>query len=124
VTKSLNVGANVIYVSGSYCMAMRTTPIRSGGTNGEGAFIEGSGWLAGYTLVNLRGTYRISKHAEIFARVVNVLNVNYATGRLPHQQFLQSQRHGCAPTRTIGATKNAVSPGAPRGIWAGVRVRF
>ena len=123
VNKSLHVGANVIYVSGSYLHGNENNANQSGGTNGEGAFIEGSGWLAGYTLVNLRGSYHISKHVEIFARVVNVLNVNYATGG-----FLTSNAFN--PNGTLRtnpndwSNENAVSPGAPRGIWAGVRVNL
>jgi len=68
------------------------------------------------------GTYRISKHAEIFARVVNVLNVNYATGG-----FLTSNSFN--PNGTLRtnpndwSNENAVSP-ARRADLAGVRVRF
>jgi outer membrane receptor protein involved in Fe transport len=123
VTKSLDVGANIIYVSGSYLHGNENNANHGGGTNGEGEFIEGSGWLAGYTLVNLQGTYHISKHAEIFARIVNVLNVNYATGG-----FLTSNSfnpNGTLRTNPNDWTnENAVSPGAPRGIWAGLRIRF
>jgi outer membrane receptor protein involved in Fe transport len=123
VTKSLNVGANIIYISGSYLHGDENNANQGGRTNGEGEFIEGSGWLSGYTLVNLRGTYHISTHAEIFARIVNVLNVNYATGG-----FLTSNAfnpNGTLRTNPNDWTnENAVSPGAPRGIWAGLRIRF
>ncbi len=123
VSKRLDVGANIIYISGSYLHGNENNANQGGGTNGEGAFSEGSGWLAGYTLVNLQSTYHISKHAEIFARIVNVLNVNYATGG-----FLTSNAfnpNGTLRTNPNDWTnENAVSPGAPRGIWAGLRVRF
>jgi outer membrane receptor protein involved in Fe transport len=122
-TKSLNVGANIVYVSGSYLHGDENNANHGGGTNGEGEFIQGSGWLAGYTLVNLRATYHISKHAEIFARIVNVMNENYATGG-----FLTSNSfnpNGSLRTNPNDWTnENAVSPGAPRAIWAGLRVRF
>jgi outer membrane receptor protein involved in Fe transport len=124
VTKSLNVGANIIYVSGSYLHGNENNANRTGVTDAAtGQFIEGSGWLPGYTLVNLRTTYHISKHAELFARIVNVLNVDYATGG-----FLTSNSFN--PNGTLRynpndwTNENAVSPGAPRGIWAGARVRF
>jgi outer membrane receptor for ferric coprogen and ferric-rhodotorulic acid len=122
-TESLNLGANIIYVSGSYLHGDENNANQGGGTNGEGEFIQGSGWLSGYTLVNLRGTYHISKHAEIFARIVNVMNENYATGG-----FLTSNSfnpNGSLRTNPNDWTnENAVSPGAPRAIWAGLRIRF
>ncbi len=123
VTKSLDVGANVNYVSGSYLHGNENNANQFGGTNGEGEYIQGTGWLPGYTVVNLQSTYHVTKHAEIFARVVNLLNVNYATGG-----FLTANVFNPNGTLRLDpndfTNENAVSPGAPRGIWGGVRVRF
>lgn len=123
VTKSLDVGATLIYVSGSYLHGNENNANQGGLANGEGEFIQGSGWLPGYTLLNLQGTYHITKHAEIFARIINVLNVNYATGG-----FLTSNAFNPNGTLRLNpddfTNENAVSPGAPRAIWGGVRLRF
>jgi outer membrane receptor protein involved in Fe transport len=124
VSQSLNVGANIIYVSGSYLHGNENNANQTGVTDAAtGQFIEGSGWLPGYTLVNLRTTYHISKHAELFARIVNVLNVDYATdGFLTSNSFNPNGTLRYNPNDWTN--ENAVSPGAPRGIWAGVRLRF
>jgi outer membrane receptor protein involved in Fe transport len=124
VTKSLNLGVNVIYVSGSYLHGDENNANQAGVTDAAtGEFIQGSGWLPGYTLVNLHGTYRITKHAEVFARIVNVLNVDYGTGG-----FLTSNSFNPNGTFRYNpndwTNENAISPGAPRGIWAGFRLRF
>jgi len=124
VTKSLNVGGNIMYVSGSYLHGNENNANQTGVTDAAtGQYIEGSGWLPGYTLVNLRGTYHISKHAEIFARIVNVANVKYATGGfLTSNSFNPNSSLRYNPNDWTN--ENAVSPGAPRAIWVGLRVRF
>jgi iron complex outermembrane recepter protein len=54
VTRSLNVGASVIYASGSYLHGDENNANVGGATDpATGAFIQGTGWLPGYTLVNL-----------------------------------------------------------------------
>ena len=60
---------------------------------------------------------------QLFARVVNSFNAQYGSAG-----FLSGQHvHASGSFRTNPAdwtNENAVSPGAPRAIWAGVRLRL
>jgi outer membrane receptor protein involved in Fe transport len=123
VTKRLNVGGNVVFVSGSYLHGDENNANVAGGTNLTGAYVEGTGWLASYTLVNLQGTYHLVDHVELFARIVNALNKRYGTaGFLSSNSFAANGAVLANPNNWTN--ENAVSPGAPLGIWAGVRANF
>lgn len=123
VTKRLNVGGNLVCVGGAYLHGDENNANVAGGTNLTGAYIQGSGWIPGYTLVNLHGTYRVADHVELFARIVNALNKRYGTaGFLSSNSF---EANGAViPNPSNWTNGNAVSPGAPLGIWAGVRANF
>jgi iron complex outermembrane recepter protein len=117
VNKRLNVGGNVLFVSGSYL---------HGNENNANVAIPGStasGWIPSYTLVNLQGTYQVVRNLELFARVTNLLNKRYATaGFLTNSSFYPNGSLIANPNNWPNV--NAVSPGAPLGIWAGARVNF
>src|SRR6202042_1588524 len=79
VTKSWDIGASVIVSSGAYLHGDENNANQAGGTNGEGAFVIGSGYIGGYTVVNLLRTLRVAKMLDIFVRVNNLLDHKYAT---------------------------------------------
>jgi len=83
----------------------------------------GTGWIASYALINLQGTYRLEKSVDLFARIVNVLDKQYSTaGFLTTNTF---NPNGTFRSNPLDPThENAVSPGTPRAVWAGVRVHF
>jgi outer membrane receptor protein involved in Fe transport len=125
VNKKWDVGGNVVVASGSFLHGNENNANQAGGTNGEGAFISplGTGWIPGYTVINLQSTYHVTKSAEIFARVVNVMNREYATaGFLTSNSF--NPNGTFRPNPDTWTNENAVSPAQPRAIWAGVRIRF
>jgi len=99
VLDNLWLGADVVSVSGNY--------LRGDDANQQAK-------VSGYTLLNLSVRYRPVKYLEIWGRVDNVTNANYATaGALNWNAFddpISVQRF--------------VAPGAPIGGWAGVKVRF
>lgn len=71
------------------------------------------GQLPGYTIFNLRSSYAITDYLEAFVKVNNLFNSDYETfGTLgdPTEVF---------PTFT---DPRFVSPGAPIGAWAGLRI--
>ena len=74
-----DVGANVIASSGVFLHGDENNANQAGGTNGEGSFIAGSGWISGYTVLNMNSTYHIGKAVEVFVRVVNLFDKHYAT---------------------------------------------
>lgn len=74
--------------------------------------------VAGYAVVNLRGSYRFNAHLEAFARVTNVFDEDYETFGLLGED----------PTAVLpnlrDPTAQYLGAGAPRGGWIGVRLGF
>jgi outer membrane receptor protein involved in Fe transport len=123
ITKLWDVGGNVIVASGSYLHGNENNANQAGATNGEGAYVSGSGWIPGYTVVNLQSNYHVTKRAEIFARLINLFDKQYSTaGFLTSSSF--NPNGTLIPNPTNWPNENAVSPAAPRAIWVGMRVRW
>jgi outer membrane receptor protein involved in Fe transport len=123
VTKRWNLGANLALVSGAFLHGDENNANRAGGTNGGGAFIEGTGWIPGYAVVNLQSTAHVAQHIEVFAHVVNLFDREYATaGFLTSNSFNPNGSFRFNPN--AWSNENAVSPAQPRAVWAGIRVRF
>ncbi len=116
-------GGTAIAVSGSYLHGNENNRNQAGATTAGGAYITGSGWIAGYAVVNLHSSYTLGKHAEIFARLVNLFDREYFTaGFLSRNAFTASGSFIPAPANWTN--ENALSPAEPRALWAGVRVRL
>jgi outer membrane receptor protein involved in Fe transport len=123
LSKRLQVGANLVVTSGSFLHGNENNANQAGGTNGQGEYIEGSGQIPGYVLVNLQAAYRLGTRLELFARVVNLFDRRYATaGFLTSNTFTPSGAF--RPDPEDWTNENAISPGAPRGVWGGVRLHF
>ena len=81
--------------------------------------------IPGYTVVNLRGAWRVDRNLELFAAVNNVFDRNYETyGALaedffPDGMLVQPQVAPADP-----ATSRFVAPGAPRTFSVGLRYRY
>jgi outer membrane receptor protein involved in Fe transport len=123
LTEKLDLGANLVMASGSYLHGNENNKNQAGGTNGEGQYIIGSGWIPSYTVVNLQGTYQLGKNLQVFARIANLLNKEYATaGFLTTNTFNPNGTFRANPNDWTN--ENAISPGAPFGIWAGMRLQL
>lgn len=123
LTQKWNIGGNLLAASGSYLHGNENNANQAGGTNGEGAYISGSGWIPGYAVVNLQSTYHVTKHAEIFARLINLFDKQYATaGFLTGSSF--NPNGSFIPNPNNWPNGDAISPGAPRAIWVGMRVQW
>jgi outer membrane receptor protein involved in Fe transport len=123
LTQKWNIGGNLIAASGSYLHGNENNANQAGGTNGEGAYVSGSGWIPGYAVVNLQSTYHVTKHAEIFARLINLFDKQYATaGFLTSSAF--NPNGSFIPNPNNWPNENAISPAAPRAIWVGMRVQW
>jgi outer membrane receptor protein involved in Fe transport len=123
ITPQWDVGGSVVATSGSYLHGNENNANQSGGTNGEGAYVVGSGWIAGYAVVNLQSTYRVSKRLELFARLGNLFDKRYATaGFLTSSSF--NPNGSLITNPNDWPNENAVSPGAPRAVWGGIRIRL
>lgn len=74
--------------------------------------------LEGYGIVHFRTAYRVGENIELFARVHNVFDAEYATfGVLAEVELELDEAPGAEIPRFV-------SPGAPRSLFAGVRVEF
>jgi outer membrane receptor protein involved in Fe transport len=123
LTQRWDIGGNLIAASGAYLHGNENNANQAGGTNGGGAYISGTGWIPGYTVVNLQSTYHVTKRAEIFARLVNLFDKQYATaGFLTTSSFKPNGTF--IPDPNNRPHENAVAPAAPRAIWVGMRVRW
>jgi outer membrane receptor protein involved in Fe transport len=122
-TPKLNVGGGVVVTSGSYLHGDENNANQAGGTNGEGRYIMGSGRIGGYAVINLQGTYHFSPHFDVFARCANLLNREYGTaGFLTTNTFNPNGTYRFDPA--TWTNENAVSPGAPFAVWAGIRLTY
>lgn len=118
-----DVGANVIASSGVYLHGNENNANQAGGTNGEGADVAGSGWISGYTTLNLHTTLRVGRLAEVFIRLTNVFDKHYATaGFLTSNSFEPNGTFRDDPDDWTN--ENSVSPAQPRAVWAGIRFRW
>jgi len=101
VTESLSLGADLLAASEIYHRG------------DEGNLVEP---IDGYTVLNLRGDYRFGARASVFVSIDNVLDAEYETFGL----------FGDADD-VLGddfEDPSFLGPGAPRAIWAGVRLSF
>jgi outer membrane receptor protein involved in Fe transport len=123
LTSRWQVGASLLAAAGSYLHGNENNANQPGQTNAAGAYVEGTGWIPGYTLVNLQSSYRLAKQVQVFARVVNLFDRKYATaGFLTSNSFTPSG--ALIPNPNNWTNENAVSPAEPFAVWAGVRLTF
>ncbi|MHA7685232.1 TonB-dependent receptor [Cupriavidus sp. PET2-C1] len=79
----------------------------------------------GYATVNLRASYRVNKHFEIYARVANLLDRRYETyGQISNDLFPNGNLLRPHVTPEDNASALFVAPGAPRSAWVGFVYRM
>lgn len=123
INQRWDIGGNLVAASGSFLHGNENNADQAGGINAQGAYIAGNGWIAGYTVVNLRSTYHATQRLDLFARISNLFDKRYSTaGFLTSDSF--NPNGSFRPDPNDWTNENAVSPAAPRGVWAGIRVRF
>ncbi len=122
-TERWNLGANLILSSGSYLRGNENNANQAGGSNGAGSQIAGSGRIGGYAVLNLNSDYRLLHNLDLFLRIVNVFDRDYATaGSLTGNPFNPGGSFRQDPADWT--RENAVSPAQPRAAWGGVRVSW
>ncbi len=98
---NLSVGLEVIYNSGQYLRGDESNDLDK---------------IDGYTVVNLRGSYRPNERVEVFAKVTNLFDNDYENFGLI----------GEAPSEILPGLANQspvfLGAGAPIGGWVGVRL--
>jgi iron complex outermembrane receptor protein len=124
----LNVSARpaASWTIGSTLTAYSNQYVRGNENNAhtpDGAAFNGSGKLGGYALVDLQTTYDIGAAWQLFAKVTNLFDRDYASaGQLGRSAF---DAHGVfIPDADNWTNQQFVGPGAPRAGWIGVRYRW
>lgn len=91
--------------------------------NGVTRTFLGPGSVGGYGLLNVSTRYAVTPGLELFARIANVLDKQYATaGALAENPFDAAGQFNTDPDGWTRETFYA--PGAPRGVWVGMRYLF
>jgi outer membrane receptor protein involved in Fe transport len=108
VTPKFSVGGTLVYASSQYAQ---------GDNNNQ----DSNGPIPGYTIFNLDGRYQITDQLQVFARINNLFNTTYSTAGVLGADFFTGPNFSYSAP---GVPTQFRSPGAPFGIWVGVRLDF
>jgi outer membrane receptor protein involved in Fe transport len=118
VTPDWLIGSNITAFSDRYMRGNENN--RHVASNGDPAYYQGNGKVAGYAIVNLDTRYNIGNGWSVFGKAINVFDTEYNNGGMMGETMFTSNG-------TFDANGNAsgfFSPGAPRAGWVGVRYEF
>jgi len=125
VTKRLTVNFGVVAVSGSYARGNENNLHRP-----DGPYYLGPGRSEGYGVANLGARYRAHRNIELFVQINNLFDRKYYTAaQLGPAGFDANGNFISRPLPAVDGEFPAqhstfFAPGAPRGAWGGMRVRF
>lgn len=116
----------------NYALQAQSHSIARGNENNlhepDGKFYLGEGSSPGFNVSQLGARLRISRHLELYARVNNLFNQRYSTAALLGPTGFDAR--GLFVSRPFPAVDGEyplihstfLAPGAPRGVWGGVRL--
>jgi len=96
----------------------------------DGVFYLGQGYSPGYGVVNVGAHYQVRKRVQLFVQVNNLLNHHYYTGaQLGPSPYDNAGNFMARPFPAVDGdfpirTSTFFAPGAPIGVWGGIRFRF
>ena len=96
----------------------------------DGIYYLGQGYSPGYGVVNLGAHYQALKRVQLFVQINNLLNHHYYTAaQLGPSPFDNSGNFVGRPFPAVAGdypirTTTFFAPGAPIGVWGGIRFRF
>ena len=126
LTRQWSLGADLVASSGATAR---------GNENGEhapdGTYYTGPGRSAGYAVLNMNFDYRPSARVKFFVQVNNLLDRRYASAAQLGANAFDANGNFIARPLPLAANGEYplrhgtfLAPGAPRGIWLGVRYAF
>jgi len=118
VTSNWSVGSNVTMFSDRF---MRGNENNSHTENSGGGAYQGSGKIAGYTVVNLDTKYNLGKGWSVFAKASNIFDQKYSNGGMLGESYLNPSNGSFTGNQSPAAY---YMPGAPRAGWIGARFEF
>jgi outer membrane receptor protein involved in Fe transport len=97
----------------------------------DGVFYLGQGYSPGYGVVNVGAHYQVRKRVQLFVQVNNLLDHRYYTaaqlGPSPYDNAgnFMARPFGSTPDGDFPIrTSTFFAPGAPIGVWGGIRFKF
>jgi len=96
----------------------------------DGIYYLGQGYSPGYGVVNLGAHYQIQKRVQVFVQIDNLLDHHYYTAaQLGPSPFDNSGNFVGRPFPAVDGdfpirTTTFFAPGAPIGVWGGIRFKF
>jgi len=108
-TPKLSAGANFIYASDQYAR---------GDENNQ----DEHGKVPDYFVVNVDARYQITRQLQVFGRIANLFDTEYETFGVLGESFFNGP--GFTYDRTLAEPEQFRTPGAPRGVFVGVRYDF
>ena len=86
---------------------------------------DANGKIPGYGVVNFDTQYRVGNGLHVFARVNNLFDRRYANFGVVGENFFTGPNRTFGPAAGVDPRAEQFrAPGAPRGIWVGVRYEF
>jgi outer membrane receptor protein involved in Fe transport len=114
VTDRITLGAGAVAVSRQFARGNDNNQHQADGVN-----FLGPGEIGGYAIFNLNVDYKLDRGLQVFAKLSNVFDRRYATAGALQQNFFPGGNLA-APGAQVNETYYA--PGAPRGLWVGIRL--
>ncbi|MBV8844523.1 MAG: TonB-dependent receptor [Bryobacterales bacterium] len=96
----------------------------------DGVYYLGPGYAPAYGVVNLGAHYQLEKRVQLFAQINNVLNHRYYTAaQLGTTPYDNSGNFIARPFQAVDGnypvrSTTFFAPGAPIGVWGGIRLKF
>jgi len=125
ITRQISADLDFVAVSSSYARGNENNQEQP-----DGVYYLGPGTSPGYGVVNVGGRYQVRKHVQMFVQVNNLLNHRYYTAaQLGPTGFTAQGTFIARPLPPVNGNYPVVSaafyaPGAPIGVWGGLRVTF
>ena len=109
-TPKLSVGGTLVYASSQYAQ---------GDNNNQ----DQNGPVPGYTIFNLDARYYITDQLQVFGRINNLFDRKYQTAGVLGANFFTGPNFSYNNASPVPSSMFS-SPGAPFGIWVGIRYDF
>lgn len=125
VTKKVSVNIGLLAMSQSYARGNENNLHQADGT-----YFLDAGTSPGYAVTNLNAHYQIHRRVELFAKINNLFNRQYYTAaQLGPTGFTDAGNFIARPFAGVNGEFPVVhttfyAPGAPRGIWGGIRFKL
>jgi outer membrane receptor protein involved in Fe transport len=124
-TSRFSVDLGVVALSSSYARGNENNLHQS-----DGQYYLGPGKSPGYAVVNSGARFQVNRRIELFARINNLFDRRYYTAaQLGPTGFTDAGAFIARPLPPVNGAfplthSTFFAPGAPRGAWGGLRIKF